>query len=244
MARRRPNRKSAQRIWQRPRARWRVVQRRSGRMDRHHGAVGLGQDDADQYSRRARHAHFRPRDCGWHRRRAGSTKRASRASAPRKSASSSSNFISCPYLTALENVMLAQYFHSTTDETEARAALARVGLADRVDASALAAFGRRTAARGRGSRADQSSQADSRGRAHRQSRRSQRGNRAAPAARTSRRRPHDPDGHARRVDRPAGRPPHRPRARPPRADHRNFRGGGSPTSTTCSSRSGFSTRKA
>ena len=25
-----------------------------------------------------------------------------------------------PYLTALENVMLAQYFHSTTDETEAR----------------------------------------------------------------------------------------------------------------------------
>jgi putative ABC transport system ATP-binding protein len=37
-----------------------------------------------------------------------------------------------PYLTALENVMLAQYFHSTTDETEARAALARVGLADRL----------------------------------------------------------------------------------------------------------------
>jgi putative ABC transport system ATP-binding protein len=38
-----------------------------------------------------------------------------------------------PYLTALENVMLAQYFHSTTDETEARAALARVGLADRIE---------------------------------------------------------------------------------------------------------------
>jgi putative ABC transport system ATP-binding protein len=36
-----------------------------------------------------------------------------------------------PYLTAVENVMLAQYFHSTTDEREARAALARVGLADR-----------------------------------------------------------------------------------------------------------------
>jgi putative ABC transport system ATP-binding protein len=36
-----------------------------------------------------------------------------------------------PYLTALENVMLAQYFHSTTDENEARAALGRVGLADR-----------------------------------------------------------------------------------------------------------------
>ncbi len=37
-----------------------------------------------------------------------------------------------PYLTALENVMLAQYFHSTTDETEARKALERVGLADRI----------------------------------------------------------------------------------------------------------------
>ena len=37
-----------------------------------------------------------------------------------------------PYLTALENVMLAQYFHSTTDEGEARAALERVRLADRI----------------------------------------------------------------------------------------------------------------
>jgi putative ABC transport system ATP-binding protein len=37
-----------------------------------------------------------------------------------------------PYLTALENVMLAQYFHSTTDEAEAIRALERVGLADRV----------------------------------------------------------------------------------------------------------------
>ncbi len=36
-----------------------------------------------------------------------------------------------PYLSALENVMLAQYFHSTTDEREALAALTRVGLADR-----------------------------------------------------------------------------------------------------------------
>lgn len=36
------------------------------------------------------------------------------------------------YLTALENVMLAQYFHSTTDEVEARQALERVGLGDRV----------------------------------------------------------------------------------------------------------------
>ncbi len=38
-----------------------------------------------------------------------------------------------PYLTALENVMLAQYFHSTTDEGEARGALKRVGLGDRVE---------------------------------------------------------------------------------------------------------------
>ncbi len=36
-----------------------------------------------------------------------------------------------PYLSALENVMLAQYFHSMTDEREAHASLARVGLADR-----------------------------------------------------------------------------------------------------------------
>jgi putative ABC transport system ATP-binding protein len=37
-----------------------------------------------------------------------------------------------PYLTAVENVMLAQYFHSTTDENEARLALERVGLGDRM----------------------------------------------------------------------------------------------------------------
>ena len=37
-----------------------------------------------------------------------------------------------PYLTAVENVMLAQYFHSMADEEEARAALERVGLADRL----------------------------------------------------------------------------------------------------------------
>ena len=37
-----------------------------------------------------------------------------------------------PYLTAIENVMLAQYFHSTTDENEAKKALERVGLGDRL----------------------------------------------------------------------------------------------------------------
>lgn len=36
-----------------------------------------------------------------------------------------------PYLTALENVMLAQYFHSMTDKREAQSALERVGLGDR-----------------------------------------------------------------------------------------------------------------
>jgi len=38
-----------------------------------------------------------------------------------------------PYLTALENVMLAQYFHSITNEEQAAAALRRVGLADRLE---------------------------------------------------------------------------------------------------------------
>jgi ABC-type antimicrobial peptide transport system, ATPase component len=37
-----------------------------------------------------------------------------------------------PYLNAVENVMLAQYFHSTTDEAEAAEALKRVGLGERL----------------------------------------------------------------------------------------------------------------
>ncbi len=37
-----------------------------------------------------------------------------------------------PYLTAVENVMLAQYFHSLADEQEAAEALKRVGLGDRL----------------------------------------------------------------------------------------------------------------
>lgn len=36
-----------------------------------------------------------------------------------------------PHLTALENIMLAQFFHSMSDENEARLALDRVGLRDR-----------------------------------------------------------------------------------------------------------------
>jgi putative ABC transport system ATP-binding protein len=38
-----------------------------------------------------------------------------------------------PYLSAVENVMLAQYFHSMTDEKEARAALERVGVGHRAN---------------------------------------------------------------------------------------------------------------
>jgi len=38
-----------------------------------------------------------------------------------------------PYLTALENVMMAQYFHSLVDEGQSRAALERVGLGHRLD---------------------------------------------------------------------------------------------------------------
>src|SRR5213592_2313566 len=38
-----------------------------------------------------------------------------------------------PYLSALENVMLVQYFHSMMDEQEALEALARVGLKDRAE---------------------------------------------------------------------------------------------------------------
>jgi len=37
-----------------------------------------------------------------------------------------------PYLSALENVMLAQYFHSIADEAEARQALDKVALGDRL----------------------------------------------------------------------------------------------------------------
>jgi putative ABC transport system ATP-binding protein len=37
-----------------------------------------------------------------------------------------------PYLTAVENVMLAQYFHSLSDEREAAGALGRVGMRDRL----------------------------------------------------------------------------------------------------------------
>src|SRR5580692_3698834 len=38
-----------------------------------------------------------------------------------------------PYLSAVENVMLAQYFHSVTDEKQAEEALRRVGLGERME---------------------------------------------------------------------------------------------------------------
>ena len=74
-----------------------------------------------------------------------------------------------PHLTALENVMLAQYFHSMTDEAEARRALERVGLARSRAASAFAAFRRRAAARGHRARAGERSEDHPGRRAHRQS---------------------------------------------------------------------------
>ena len=42
------------------------------------------------------------------------------------------HFYLVPYLSALENVMLAQYFHSVADEAEAAESLVRVGLGDRL----------------------------------------------------------------------------------------------------------------
>ncbi|MEK7354770.1 MAG: ABC transporter ATP-binding protein [Chloroflexota bacterium] len=42
-------------------------------------------------------------------------------------------FYLIPYLNALENVMLAQYFHSMADEAEAQRALEVVGLGDRIN---------------------------------------------------------------------------------------------------------------
>ena len=43
------------------------------------------------------------------------------------------SFYLVPYLSALENVMLAQYFHSIADEAEAAEALKRVGLGERLN---------------------------------------------------------------------------------------------------------------
>src|SRR5438105_1615297 len=43
------------------------------------------------------------------------------------------NFYLVPYLSAVENVMLAQYLHSVADEAEAADAPERVGLRDRLD---------------------------------------------------------------------------------------------------------------
>jgi ABC-type lipoprotein export system ATPase subunit len=71
---------------------------------------------------------------------------------------------------ALENVMLAQFFHSMTDENEAMQALRRWHGRAR-DASALAAFRRRAAARCHRPRAGERSENHPRRRAHRQPRR-------------------------------------------------------------------------
>ena len=76
------------------------------------------------------------------------------------------------YLTAVENVMVSQYYHSMPDEQEALEALERVGLRERAK-HLQPAFRRRTAAGMRGQGADQPSGADPGGRADRQPGRSQ-----------------------------------------------------------------------
>ena len=49
-----------------------------------------------------------------------------------------------PYLTALENVMLAQHYHSVIDEASAKAVLEQVGLGHRMDHRPKPTFWRRT----------------------------------------------------------------------------------------------------
>ncbi len=60
-----------------------------------------------------------------------------------------------PYLTAVENVMLAQYFHSMTDEQEALERPGSRRLEGPRQSPALAAFRRRAAAGMHRTRADQ-----------------------------------------------------------------------------------------
>ena len=66
-----------------------------------------------------------------------------------------------PYLNALENVMLAQYFHSVTDEGAGRGSAEARGTWAPADAPAVATFRRRTAACGDCARVDQSAENDS-----------------------------------------------------------------------------------
>ena len=118
-----------------------------------------------------------------------------------------------PFLTALENVMLAQYFHSMTDQKEALEALERVGLKDRAASLAIAAVGRRAAAGLHRAGADQRSQDRSGRRADRQSRCAKRRDRPAPAARTSPAGAHHRDGHPRPRRCATGRSPDRTASR-------------------------------
>ena len=102
-----------------------------------------------------------------------------------------------PFLTAVENVMLAQYFHSMTDEKEAVDALTRVGLGRSRPSPALAAFRWRAAARLHCPRPNQRSENHPRRRTHRQPRRAERRNRSPPPARVSSAGTHHRHGHAR-----------------------------------------------
>ena len=66
-----------------------------------------------------------------------------------------------PYLNALENVMLAQYFHSVTDEAASRGSIEARGTWTPADAFAFATFGRGAATSGDCAGADQPAEDDS-----------------------------------------------------------------------------------
>ena len=104
-----------------------------------------------------------------------------------------------PYLSALENVMLAQYFHSMTDEGEAKAALERVGIA-----SSQPVVGRRAAAGLHCACTHQRPSHSAGRRADRESGRSQPDHRRGAVAGPPRERPHHRDGDARPGDGRAG----------------------------------------
>lgn len=87
-------------------------------------------------------------------------------------------FYLVPHLTAVENVMVAQYYHSVVNEQQAMEALERVGLEGACPPFARSAFRRRTAARVHRTCAHQLPETDSCRRTDRQFGRKEREDRA------------------------------------------------------------------